>query len=55
MLASIYDFAVIIVMAINIAFNKTFCIHDLVNKTFMAIMFFDQKNSNFLIVISSYR
>ena len=27
-LASIYDFAVNIVMVINIAINKTFCIHD---------------------------
>ena len=54
MLASIYDFEVNVVMAINIAINKTFCVHDLVNKTFIA-MFFDQKNSNVLIVISSYR
>ena len=54
MLASNYDFAVNVVMAINIAINKTFCVHDLVNKTFIA-MFFDQKNSNVLIVISSYR
>ena len=53
MLASIYDFAVNVVMVINIAINKTFCVHDLVNKTFIA-MFFDQ-NSNVLIVISSYR
>ena len=35
MLASIYDFAVNIVMGINIANNKTFCIHDSVKKIFM--------------------
>ena len=34
-LASIYDFAVNIVMVINIAINKTFCSHDSIKKLFM--------------------
>ena len=39
-------FAVNIVTVITIAINKTFCVHDLVTKFFIAIMFFNQKNIN---------
>ena len=50
-LASIYDFAVNIVMVINIAVNKTFCIRELLNRFFI----FNQKNINVLIFIKSVR
>ena len=48
-LANIYDFAANIVVVINIAINKTFCIHDLVNEIFITIMFFNQKSINVVI------
>ena len=37
-LASSHDFAVNIIMVINITINKTFSIHDLIKKLFIATM-----------------
>ena len=45
MLVSAYDFAVNIVMMINIAIHKTFIIHDSV-KNYSCYNVFNQKNIN---------